>query len=357
MDMTDNKKDRANKSITVCSRKCEVIAQNSSYRFSAIGGSTASAQSLPSMLIFPGTSFTLGPAMGGPKSSTGLPATIHHNGTGGATCADDTMLGFVQQNVLPNVVPKPSETLPLILILDGHGSRMTVHLLDFCREHHIIIILRPPHTTHITHPQNTHNFAKLKVLWRKEKFHLLSHRAVCGNRGVSASLSPADAMSCLKKPSEAAFDPQVNAAGWRATGLAPFTRRSENKLLAEVRDRAVAGDLLVQPSVQEHPESLVIAMFPAQLVGDSLAQAGGSSICLHSGMFSNRGPVTETVVYDEIKEIVVVREQKEQAKQDRKRKREEVFAAKREQALQGNGRVLSLLQQGTRLSQLSCKQL
>ena len=164
-------------------------------------------------------------------------------------------------------------------------------------------------------------------------------------------------MSCLKKPWEAPFDPQVNAAGWRATGLAPFTRRIEKTLLAEVRDRAVAGDLLVHPSVQEHPESLVSAMFPAQPVGDSLAQAEGSSIRLHSGMFWNRGPATETVVYDKIKEIIVAREQKEQAKRDRKRKREGVSSAKREQALQENSRVLSLLQQGTRLSQLSCKQL
>ena len=251
MDMTDNKKDRANKSVTVRGRKCEVIAQKSPYRFPAIGGSTASAQSLPPMLIFPGTSSTLGQAMGGPKSSTGFPATIHHNGTGGATSADDTMLRFVQQNILPNVVPKPSETLPVILILDGHGSRMTVPLLGLCREHHIIIILRPPHTTHITQPEDAHNFAKLKVLWRKEKFGLLSHRAVGGNWGVSASLSPANAMSCLKKPWEAAFDPQVNAAGWRATVLAPFTRRIEKTLLAEVGDRAIAGDLLVHPSVQE----------------------------------------------------------------------------------------------------------
>ena len=79
MDMTDNKKDRANKSVTVRGRKCELIAKKSSYRFSAIGGITASAQGLPPMLIFPGTSFTLGQAMGGPKSSTGLPATFHDN--------------------------------------------------------------------------------------------------------------------------------------------------------------------------------------------------------------------------------------------------------------------------------------
>ena len=118
MDMTDNEKDRANKSVTVRGRKCQVIAQKSSHRLSAIAGSTASAQSLPPMLIFPGTSFTLGQAMGGPKSSTGLPAIIHHNGTGGARCADDRMLRFVQQNILPNVVSKPSETLPVILILD-----------------------------------------------------------------------------------------------------------------------------------------------------------------------------------------------------------------------------------------------
>ena len=273
------------------------------------------------MLIFPGTSCTLGQAMGGPKSSTGLPATIHNNGTGGAICADDTMLRFVQQNVLPNVVPKPSETLPVIVFPDGHGSHMTVLLLDFCRQHHIILILRPPHTTQFTQPEDTNNFAKLKVLWRKTKFGLLSNRAVSGNWGVSARLSPADPMSCLKKPLEAAFDPQVNAAGCGATGLAPFTRCIEKKLLAEVRDRAVAGNLLVQPSVQEHPESLVSAKSSAQPVGDCLSQAEGSSFRLHSRMFWNRGPVTETVVYEKIKEIVVAREQKEQAKQERRKEK------------------------------------
>ena len=74
-------------------------------------------------------------------------------------------------------------------------------------------------------------------------------------------------MSCLEKPWEAAFDPQVNAAGWRATGPTPFTRRIEKKLLADIGNRAVSGDLLVHPSVQEHPGSLVSAMCPAQPVG------------------------------------------------------------------------------------------
>ena len=269
------------------------------------------------MLIFPGTSFTLGQAMGGPKSSTNLPATIHHNGTGVATCAIDTMLRFVQQNILPNVVPKPSETLPLILILDSHGLPMTVPLLDFFRGHHTISTLRPPHTTHITWRKDTHNFAKPKVLWLEEKCHVLSHKAVSGNWGVSARLCPADAMSCLKKPCKAAFDPEIHAAGWRTTGLAPFTRRIEKRLVAAGGDRVAAGNLLVQRSVQEHPESLVSAMFPAQPVADSVAQAEGSSFFLHSEMFWNHGPVTETVLYEKIKDIFVAREQKEQEKRER----------------------------------------
>ena len=156
-DMTDTKKDGANNSLTLQGRKCEVIAKKSSYRFSAIGRGTASAQSLPGMLILCGISLTLSQAMGGPKSSTGLPATIPHNGTPGARCANDTMLRFVQHNILPNDFPKPTQTLRLILILDGHGSHLTVHLLNVCREHHIIRILRPPHTGYITRPEDTHN--------------------------------------------------------------------------------------------------------------------------------------------------------------------------------------------------------
>ena len=111
---------------------------------------------------------------------------------------------------------------------------------------------------------------------------MLSQISVTGTWGLSARLSAADAMSSLKKPWEAAFDSQINAAGWQATGLAPFTRHIERKLLAEASDRVAADNLQVHRSVQEHSASLVSAMFPAQPVGDSVAGAAGSSFCLDS---------------------------------------------------------------------------
>ena len=112
---------------------------------------------------------------------------------------------------------------------------------------------------------------------------MLSQISVSGTWGLSAGLFAADATSPLKKPWEAAFDSQINAAGWQATGLAPFTWRIEIKLLAEASDRVAADNLQVQCSVQEHSASLVSAMFPAQPVGDSVAGAEGSSFCLDSG--------------------------------------------------------------------------
>eukprot|EP00961_Rhodomonas_salina_P250951 3392494-Rhodomonas_salina.1 len=37
---------------------------------------------------------------------------------------------------------------PVVLIVDGHGSHFTVEVLEFCIEHGIHIVLRPPHTSH-----------------------------------------------------------------------------------------------------------------------------------------------------------------------------------------------------------------
>ena len=115
---------------------------------------------------------------------------------------------------------------------------------------------------------------------------MLSQISVSGTWVLSAHLSAADAMSSVKKPWVTAFDSQINAVGWQATGLAPFTRRIEVQMLAEASDRVAADNLQVQRSVQEHSASLVSAMFPAQPVGDSVADAEGSSICLDWGNFS-----------------------------------------------------------------------
>lgn len=55
-----------------------------------------------------------------------------------------------------------------LLILDGHNSHCTFRLCSFAREHKIIIVCLPPHTTHVLQPCDVLVFSPLQRAWRKQ---------------------------------------------------------------------------------------------------------------------------------------------------------------------------------------------
>lgn len=63
---------------------------------------------------------------------------------------------------------KPSKDEPVILILDGHGSHKTLSAIEFAREHGIVMISLPPHTTHELQPLDLTFFGPLKAYYNSE---------------------------------------------------------------------------------------------------------------------------------------------------------------------------------------------
>ena len=63
---------------------------------------------------------------------------------------------------------KPSKSEPIILILDGHGSHKTLSSIEFAREHGIVMISLPPHTTHELQPLDLTFFGPLKMNYNSE---------------------------------------------------------------------------------------------------------------------------------------------------------------------------------------------
>lgn len=63
---------------------------------------------------------------------------------------------------------KPSKDDPVILILDGHGSHKTLSAIEFARDHGIILISLPPHTTHELQPLDLTFFGPLKAHYNSE---------------------------------------------------------------------------------------------------------------------------------------------------------------------------------------------
>jgi hypothetical protein len=57
---------------------------------------------------------------------------------------------------------------PVILFVDGHKSRMSLHLSIWCDENEIILHALPANTTHIMQPADVSVFKPLKSQWKKK---------------------------------------------------------------------------------------------------------------------------------------------------------------------------------------------
>ena len=59
---------------------------------------------------------------------------------------------------LPNAV----KNRPLLLLLDGHSTHYQPEIIKLAKEHDVIILCLPPHTTHSTRPHDCGVFSPLK---------------------------------------------------------------------------------------------------------------------------------------------------------------------------------------------------
>jgi len=54
---------------------------------------------------------------------------------------------------------------PLFLLLDGHSTHYQPQLIRLAKEHNVIVLCLPPHTTHESQPLDVGVFAPLKTQW------------------------------------------------------------------------------------------------------------------------------------------------------------------------------------------------
>ncbi len=105
---------------------------------------------------------------------------------------------------------------PVVVICDGHGSHISLPVLDFCCENSIHLVLRLQHTLHVTQVEDIANLGTCKELLRIIKNSemltdkvLSSVRAqpVLGKKMVLlyVKLDNADLMACVKGAWEAVF--------------------------------------------------------------------------------------------------------------------------------------------------------
>ena len=83
----------------------------------------------------------------------------------------DLFEGWLVEHFLQFAVPGR----PLLLLLDGHSTHYQPHVVRFARDHDIIMLCLPPHTTHESQPLDCGVFKPFKSKWT-EIYHRYFHK-------------------------------------------------------------------------------------------------------------------------------------------------------------------------------------
>ncbi|CAK1598674.1 unnamed protein product [Parnassius mnemosyne] len=63
---------------------------------------------------------------------------------------------------------KPSESDPVLLLLDNHSSHISWNSYKFCKENHIVMLSLPPHGSHRIQPLDISIYGPLKTAYKQE---------------------------------------------------------------------------------------------------------------------------------------------------------------------------------------------
>ena len=103
-----------------------------------------------------------------------------------------------------------------LLILDGHGSHVTMDFINYCDENKILLAIYPPHSTHTLQPLDVVMFKPLSTAYSKKlvAFMMRSHGLV--------SMSKRDFFPLFYEAWEDSFKETTILKAFSATGLSPF---------------------------------------------------------------------------------------------------------------------------------------
>lgn len=101
-----------------------------------------------------------------------------------------------------------------LLILDGHGSHVTVSFIQFCKDHNIILLCLPPHSTHYLQPLDVGLFSHYSRSYGRE----VSEYCRLGNPGIGKP----EFIRFITAARQDSFTKSHILGGWKGTGLFPF---------------------------------------------------------------------------------------------------------------------------------------
>ena len=166
-------------------------------------GASAAGMALPPMIIYP-KAFP-----GGAYTFKGPDDAVYAKSESGWVDSE-LFFAWMKKVFLVHAVSQR----PVMLLVDGHASHVTMDLIELARDNNVILFCLPPHTTHLLQPLDVSVFKSLK-----DHFYR-SLRAFCFVKKKFV-VSKKEFASVVKEPFEKAFAMSNIKAGFKKCGIYP----------------------------------------------------------------------------------------------------------------------------------------
>ncbi|KEP45045.1 DDE superfamily endonuclease [Rhizoctonia solani 123E] len=103
-----------------------------------------------------------------------------------------------------------------LLLVDGHVSHYSLDLLNYAREHNIILACYPSHTTHVLQGLDVACFARLKQLYAR---YATEHERTKGFKVTKSTF-----LEPFSRAYTETFTPETIRSAFSSTGIHPFNR-------------------------------------------------------------------------------------------------------------------------------------
>lgn len=110
---------------------------------------------------------------------------------------------------------KPSKKDPVLLILDNHESHISLDAFSLCREHGIIMLSLPPHTSHRLQPLDLTYFGPIKTAYNQECENRMAER-------FGQPITQYDIVELFTKAFNRCSNLEKAASGFRTAGIYPL---------------------------------------------------------------------------------------------------------------------------------------
>lgn len=179
---------------------------------------------LPPVFVFPRVNYKDHMLMNGPPGALGL-ANI--SGWMNEDCFVKALEHFVLH-------VKPSKDNPALILMDNHSSHINLKVVQFARQHSIIIVTFPPHCSHKLQPLDVTVYGPFKT-----KYRIAMNEWMLSNPGKTVTIYHVGQF--VKDAYLSAFSPKNITQGFLKTGIYPLNSnifREEEFLSSFVTDRS-----------------------------------------------------------------------------------------------------------------------